>query len=67
METARRNNTTLDVAGLRVLEAQAQLGIASGLQYPQVQVATGDATYLSPPSNTGVDDRYWQFSGHKSW
>lgn len=63
VETARRNNNGLEIAALRVLEAQAQLGVASGLKYPQVQVATGDATYLSPPENTGVDDGYWQFSG----
>jgi NodT family efflux transporter outer membrane factor (OMF) lipoprotein len=59
----RLNNNTLEIAGLRVLEAQAQLGVATGLKYPQVQVAAGDATYLSPPSNTGVNNSYWQFSG----
>lgn len=63
VETARLHNNTLEIAGLRVLEAQAQLGIVTGLQYPQGQVAAGDATYLSPPSNTGVNDSYWQFSG----
>ena len=63
VETARRNNNGLEIAAIRVLEAQAQLGVATGLKYPQVQVATGDATYISPPENTGVDDRYWAFSG----
>jgi NodT family efflux transporter outer membrane factor (OMF) lipoprotein len=63
VETARRNNNGLEIAAIRVLEAQAQLGVATGLQYPQVQVATGDATYLSPPENTGVTDAYWAFSG----
>jgi NodT family efflux transporter outer membrane factor (OMF) lipoprotein len=63
VEAARLNNNTLEIVGLRVLEAQAQLGVATGLQYPQVQVATGEANYLSPPSNTGIDDRYWQFGG----
>jgi len=63
VETARRNNNGLEIAALRVLEAQAQLGVATGLKYPQVQVATGDATYLSPPENTGVDSGYWAFSG----
>ena len=60
VETARRNNNSLEIAGIRVLEAQAQLGIATGLQYPQVQVAAGEATYLSPPDNTGVTSGYWQ-------
>jgi NodT family efflux transporter outer membrane factor (OMF) lipoprotein len=63
VDTARRNNNGLEIAAVRVLEAQAQLGVATGLKYPQVQVATGDATWLSPPRNTGVDDSYWQFSG----
>ena len=60
VETARRNNNTLEIAGLRVLEARAQLGIAQGLQFPQSQAASGEATYLSPPENTGIDNRYWQ-------
>lgn len=63
VESARLNNNTLEIAGLRVLEAQAQLGVATGLQYPQVQVVTGEANYLSPPANTGIDDSYWQFGG----
>jgi NodT family efflux transporter outer membrane factor (OMF) lipoprotein len=61
VETALRNNNTLEIAGLRVLEAQAQLGIATGLKYPQVQAAAGDATYISPPDNSGVTSNYWQF------
>ena len=32
-----------DEAGLRVLEAQANLGIATGSRYPQVQALTGQA------------------------
>lgn len=63
VETARLNNNALEIAGIRVLESQAQLGVATGLKYPQVQVASGDATLLSPPANTGVDDTYWSFSG----
>ena len=63
VETARRNNNGIEIAGIRVLEAQAQLGVATGLKYPQVQVASGDATLLSPPANSGVDDTYWSFSG----
>ena len=60
VEAARRNNNTLQVAGLRVLEAQAQLGIARGLRFPQVQAASGEASYISPPETSGVNDRYWQ-------
>lgn len=62
VETALRNNNTLEIAGLRVLEAQAQLGVATGLRYPQVQAAAGEANYVSPPDNSGVTSNYWQFA-----
>lgn len=41
VETAANQNLTLQIAGLRILEARARLGIAVGEQYPQVQDATG--------------------------
>jgi NodT family efflux transporter outer membrane factor (OMF) lipoprotein len=37
VEDANKQNLGLQVAGLRVLEARAQLGIATGTLYPQVQ------------------------------
>lgn len=61
VELARKNNNTLEIAGLRVLEAQAQLGIATGLQYPQTQAATGAATRVSPAENTGATSDIWQY------
>ncbi len=45
VETAYRQNRTLQSAGLRVLEARAQLGIAIGSFYPQVQNAVGSYSY----------------------
>lgn len=44
-------NDRLTIAGLRVLESRAQLGIATGLQYPQTQVVAGGATGLSASEN----------------
>ena len=41
IDTAYRENLTLQIAGVRVLEARAQLGIAIGSVYPQTQQATG--------------------------
>lgn len=41
IETARRENPTLRIAGLAILESKALLGIATGSQYPQVQQASG--------------------------
>ena len=54
-------NNTLELAGLRVLEARAQLGIATGAQYPQSQVLVGDGTYVSPPDNTGITSGDWSY------
>ncbi|MEM1413068.1 MAG: efflux transporter outer membrane subunit [Pseudomonadota bacterium] len=62
VETAVRSNNTLEIAALRVLEARAQLGIATGSVYPQVQIAAGDATYLSPPDNSGLTSGDWSYS-----
>lgn len=48
---AQQQNYTLELAGLRVLEARAQLGIATGLQYPQQQLAAGGVTRVFPSEN----------------
>jgi len=59
IEAAHRHNNNLEIAGLRVLEAQANLGIATGLKYPQAQVAVGDATALGASesaANTAAGD-----------
>jgi len=61
VEVARKNNNTLEIAGLRVLEARAQLGIATGQLYPQTQIAVGEATRVSPAYNTGVTSDFWQY------
>jgi NodT family efflux transporter outer membrane factor (OMF) lipoprotein len=41
--TAYRENLNLRIAGVRVLEARAQLGVVTGQLYPQTQQATGSA------------------------
>ncbi len=61
VETAWRQNNSLEIAGLRVLEARAQLGIAQGNQYPQSQLAAGNASYTSPADNFGGGSNYWQY------
>lgn len=42
IQSARASNLTLRVAGLRVIEARAQLGIAVGQFFPQLQQAFGN-------------------------
>ena len=45
---AYNQNLTLVDAGTRVLEARAQLGVAIGEFYPQVQQGNGSVTYIRP-------------------
>ena len=45
VNTAYRQNLGLQGAGLRVMEARAQLGIATGLKFPQSQSVGGGYTY----------------------
>jgi len=45
IDRAYRENLTLKMAGVRVLEARAQLGIAVGNIYPQTQQMNGSMTY----------------------
>jgi NodT family efflux transporter outer membrane factor (OMF) lipoprotein len=45
VQQAYRDNLSLRIAGLRVLEARAQLGIAIGGLYPQTQQAVGSLQY----------------------
>jgi NodT family efflux transporter outer membrane factor (OMF) lipoprotein len=54
-------NNNLEIAGLRVLEARAQLGVATGAQYPQSQFAAGQATWISPADNSGSGSSFWQY------
>jgi NodT family efflux transporter outer membrane factor (OMF) lipoprotein len=79
--TAYDENLNLQVAGLRILEARAKLGYATGLQYPQSQSVQANATKSrssenAPPfSNlpTEVGDNidptvnFWQTSFSVAW
>ena len=58
IETAYRQNNALKIAGLRVLESQARLGIATGSRYPQLQVLAGDASTIgTSDSGSGSNTR----------
>ncbi len=61
---ARQNNNNIKVAGLRVLEARASLGIALGSRYPQTQFIAGDVTRvdLGEVDIVGGDLSYWQYN-----
>ena len=54
--TARQQNPSLKIAGLRILESRAALGIARGNTYPQLQQAIGATTYLNTSQHGGAND-----------
>ncbi len=51
VQLACRQNLPLQIAGLRILEARAQLGIAIGQQYPQTQALTGSEALVRVSEN----------------
>ncbi|MDH3867959.1 MAG: TolC family protein, partial [Desulfuromonadales bacterium] len=51
VEEAYQQNLTLQIAGLRILEARAQLGIATGNLYPQQQQLSGGAAAVGGSRN----------------
>jgi NodT family efflux transporter outer membrane factor (OMF) lipoprotein len=52
IEKAYRQNLPLQIAGLRILEARAQLGIAVGNRYPQLQQASGSVSAVELSKNS---------------
>jgi len=75
IERAYRENLTLRQAGVRVLQARAQLGVAVGELFPQTQQAIGSVQYnrisdraVTAPGFKGAVD-YWQsqIGAQASW
>ncbi len=61
IDMAYEQNLTLRMAGLKILEARARLGIATGFQYPQAQLVNGGYSLLKisenePPVSNLPDD-----------
>jgi len=54
IETARRDNPSLRIAGLRILESRAALGIAGSNQYPQLQQLSGSAIAIEDRKSGGA-------------
>ena len=53
IEVANRENPSIRIAGLRILESRAQLGIAKATRYPQARQATAAATYIDSREHGG--------------
>lgn len=65
IERSYQQNLPLQIAGLRIFEARAQLGIAIGQQYPQSQQLNGNLTKVglsenSPNFNSATEDSFSQ-------
>ena len=66
IEIAYNQNLTLVSAGTQVLQARAQLGVAIGEFYPQLQQGTGELTYIRPSHAdttrfpSGVTQNFWR-------
>jgi NodT family efflux transporter outer membrane factor (OMF) lipoprotein len=65
VQMAYQQNLSLQIAGLRILEARARLGIAVGGQYPQQQQAFGNMSNSGLSKNAsnsfGVDRNHWDY------
>jgi NodT family efflux transporter outer membrane factor (OMF) lipoprotein len=59
---AQTKNPTVRTAGMRIMEARAQLGIADSTRYPQVQQATGDVLGVGEQRTGGPDTSTMAFS-----
>jgi NodT family efflux transporter outer membrane factor (OMF) lipoprotein len=66
VETAYRENLPLQISGLQVLQARAELGAVVGNLYPQQQQGRGGANYNriseNSPNSLMIDDRFWQYN-----
>ena len=72
IELAYQQNLTLLAAGVRVLQARAQLGVAIGEFYPQQQQVGASANYNQIPLSvpyTLVSNTFWQvaFGAQAGW
>ena len=64
ISTAIVQNNSIRIAGLRVLEAEAQLGIAKGSRFPQTQAIGGNASYTD---NGDLSQESYSLGASISW
>ena len=66
VEHAYQQNLPLQIAGIRILQARAQLGAVVGNLYPQLQQGRGGADYTkiseNAPNSLNSDDFFWQYN-----
>jgi NodT family efflux transporter outer membrane factor (OMF) lipoprotein len=65
IESAYEQNLPLHIAGLRIMEARAQLGVAIGNQYPQLQQVSGSGTAVqisdNAPNSLAADKFFYDY------
>jgi NodT family efflux transporter outer membrane factor (OMF) lipoprotein len=66
IDRAYRENLSLRIAGVRVLEARARLGIAVGGLFPQTQQASGSLQYIRPSEQSSQSVLQKAASGQSS-
>jgi NodT family efflux transporter outer membrane factor (OMF) lipoprotein len=66
VKNAYQQNLPLQIAGIRILQARAQLGAVIGNLYPQQQQGRGGADYTkiseNAPNSLNSDDSFWQYN-----
>ncbi len=66
IESAYQQNLPLQIAGLRIFQTRAQLGVLVGNIYPQTQQGRGGADYNqiseNAPNTLNSDDSFWQYN-----
>ena len=74
IEESFAQNLTLQLTGLRILEARARLGVAEGNRYPQVQeiggtIATNQTSENGALSNPATNDEFrsYEFGFDAAW
>jgi NodT family efflux transporter outer membrane factor (OMF) lipoprotein len=67
VETARRENPSLKIAGLRIFESRAYLNIAQSTLYPQLQQVSGSAVYANSRKHDGdASDRSQSLTNYQA-
>jgi NodT family efflux transporter outer membrane factor (OMF) lipoprotein len=66
VETARRENPSLRIAGLRILESRALLGIAGSNRYPQLNQASGSVALVDQEESGGSASQDLSFTSYQA-
>ena len=66
IDTAKKENYSLRIAGLRIFESRALLGIANSSLYPQLQQANGSVSYVNNQSHGGNAPKSQTFTNYQT-